>query len=125
MDRQDAENAVSLWHDIFRDDKAATVGIAVKEFINEDSKGFPPTPGQIRTKMPKNIRALAGRSANDPKWAEFQRRHAELMECRRSAGLPGGWAEAQAQGMTAAEYTRACDESGVGVDGILEEIYGT
>lgn len=123
MNRQDAESAVALWCDIFRDDNAATVGISVKEFINEDSKGFPPTPGQIRAKMPPSRRAITGKV--NQKWAEYQRRHAELVERRRAAGFPGNFEEAEKAGLKYTEYMKLMDEAGFGTGEILEEIYGT
>lgn len=125
MTTPDAEAVVRLWCDIFQHDSAATVGMAVKAFISEDKSGFPPTPGQILAKMPATARALIGRTASDQKWAEYQRRYAELMELRRAAGLPAGWGEAKERGLTASEYAKICDEAGLSVGGILEEIYGS
>lgn len=58
------------------------------------------------------------------KQSKALKRHKNLMERRRAAGLPGGLAEAQERGMTAAEFSAACDEAGMSVSEILEEIYG-
>lgn len=51
ISRQEAEDTVNLWVDMFRAEDAALVGAAVKSFIDGDGSGFPPTIGQIRAKM--------------------------------------------------------------------------
>lgn len=44
-----AEQASKLWEELFKDDDAAVVAAAVKAFISNDEKGFPPVIGQIKT----------------------------------------------------------------------------
>ncbi len=43
------ENAAKLWEELFADDDALVVAAAVKAFIVNDEKGFPPVIGQIKT----------------------------------------------------------------------------
>ncbi len=52
--KQDAEairDALRLWHDMFAEDSGAEVGAAVKAFIATDTKGFPPSIGQIKARL--------------------------------------------------------------------------
>lgn len=51
ISRQEAEDTVSLWLDMFRQDDPAIVGAAVKSIIDGDEKSFPPTIGQVKAKM--------------------------------------------------------------------------
>ena len=48
---KEAESTVSLWEDMFRNDNLQIVLCAVKSVIEGDDKGFPPTIGQVKTKM--------------------------------------------------------------------------
>ena len=47
---------IKLWAVMFVDDELAVVGAAVKAFIVTDSKGFPPSIGQIKNKMADLVR---------------------------------------------------------------------
>ena len=51
MDKKEAVSIVSLWHEMFSDDDYPVVGAAVKTLIASDDKGFPPTIGQVKSKM--------------------------------------------------------------------------
>ena len=124
MDRKEAENAVALWCDLFRDDNAAQVGMAVKAFIQEDQKGFPPTPGQIKAKMPKNHRAISGPTNISPEMSEYQQKYAELVKRRRAAGLPATLDDAKKAGLTNMEWAKMMDDAGYGSCEIIEEIWG-
>ena len=53
MTRKDAEAAVALWAEMFKDDPAEVVALAVKSFIASDAKGFPPNIGTIRAAIVK------------------------------------------------------------------------
>ena len=53
MTRKDAENAVALWAEMFKDDPAEVVALAVKSFIATDAEGFPPNIGTIRAAIIK------------------------------------------------------------------------
>lgn len=53
MTRKDADVAVALWAEMFRDEPAEVVALAVKSFIATDSKGFPPNIGTIRAAVVK------------------------------------------------------------------------
>lgn len=56
ISRQEAEDTVALWLDMFRRDNPSLVGAAVKSIIEGDEKSFPPTIGQVKAKM----RLIAG-----------------------------------------------------------------
>lgn len=43
------EDAVNLWSEMLSEDDPVYIAKAVKQFIKTDSKGFPPSIGQIRT----------------------------------------------------------------------------
>lgn len=45
------KDALRLWHDMFADDNGFEVGAAVKAFIATDTKGFPPSIGQIKERL--------------------------------------------------------------------------
>lgn len=53
MSRTDAESVVALWEEMFRDDSAETVALAVKAHIANDKKGFPPHIGAIKDAIVK------------------------------------------------------------------------
>lgn len=48
MSRNDAEAVVSLWAEMFKDENAVEVTMAVKAFICTDTKGFPPNIATIK-----------------------------------------------------------------------------
>ena len=50
------EDAINLWHEMFRADDSSLIGEAVKRFIKNDDKGFPPKIGQIAN-ISKDIQA--------------------------------------------------------------------
>lgn len=60
MTDEDAEVALNLWHGFFADDDASLVSDAVKAFIANDTKGFPPSIGQIREKLDTINQAVNG-----------------------------------------------------------------
>lgn len=60
MTREDASAALNLWHGFFADDDASLVSDAVKAFIANDTKGFPPVVGQIREKLDVINQAVHG-----------------------------------------------------------------
>lgn len=60
MTDEDAEAALNLWHGFFADDDASIVSDAVKAFIANDTKGFPPSIGQIREKLDTINQAVNG-----------------------------------------------------------------
>lgn len=53
MKRKEAEDTVSLWHDMFADDDPGHVAAAVKVLISTDIKGFPPHIGAVKEKLRK------------------------------------------------------------------------
>lgn len=122
MSRDDAENAVNLWEDIFCYDDAGTVGMAVRDFIAEDDKGFPPSPGQLKKKLPKQrMSQMDGMSPTWKRQKEMIDRYTALKQRRVEAGLPAtGW-EARKSGIFPEEYERITEAAGLGDE---EFIYG-
>ena len=53
MKRNEAESVVALWAEMFRDDPAEVVALAVKAHIANDRKGFPPHIGAIKEAIVK------------------------------------------------------------------------
>ena len=53
MRREEAEQIVRLWTEMFADDPAREVAAAVKAHIATDAKGFPPHIGAIKTSLCK------------------------------------------------------------------------
>jgi len=51
QDTDTRKSALRLWHDMFAEDSGVEVGAAVKAFIATDTKGFPPSIGQIKTRL--------------------------------------------------------------------------
>lgn len=51
MGQQQFNSILKLWTDMFADDDAVLVGLAVKTIISTDMSGFPPTIGAVKTKM--------------------------------------------------------------------------
>lgn len=46
--KEELNNAINLWHEMFLDDDINIVKASVKAFIIGDTKGFPPSIGQIK-----------------------------------------------------------------------------
>lgn len=53
MKRSEAESIIGLWAEMFRDDPAEVVAVAVKAHISSDKKGFPPHIGAIKEAIVK------------------------------------------------------------------------
>lgn len=51
MSENELIQAVKLWAEMFVDDPARDVAAAVKAYMATDTKGFPPSIGQIKAKM--------------------------------------------------------------------------
>lgn len=49
--KEDLQVAVNLWSDMFKDDDGTLVLAAVKAFVATDTKGFPPSIGQIKNRL--------------------------------------------------------------------------
>lgn len=56
MKKVEAEGIVALWTEMFKDEPAQLVAMAVKSFIASDTKGFPPHIGAIKDSMLKLMR---------------------------------------------------------------------
>ena len=53
MTRKDADQVVSLWSEMFKDEPVEVVALAVKAHIATDKKGFPPHIGAIKDAIVK------------------------------------------------------------------------
>ena len=53
MQRTEAQGIVNLWTEMFRDESAEVVAMAVKAFIANDATGFPPHIGAIKNAIVK------------------------------------------------------------------------
>lgn len=53
MTRKDADHVISLWSEMFKDEPAPLVVLAVKRHIATDTKGFPPHIGAIKDAIGK------------------------------------------------------------------------
>lgn len=53
MTRKDADHVISLWAEMFKDEPAQVVVLAVKRHIAADTKGFPPHIGAIKDAIVK------------------------------------------------------------------------
>lgn len=51
VSKAEALDTINLWVDMFAADDSSLVGAAIKSIIESDEKGFPPTIGQIKSKM--------------------------------------------------------------------------
>ena len=51
MSESELIQAVKLWAEMFEDDPARDVAAAVKAYMATDTRGFPPSIGQIKAKM--------------------------------------------------------------------------
>lgn len=49
--KQEAESTIALWSSMFDEEPFDLVGAAVKAFIAGDSKGFPPSIGQVKERI--------------------------------------------------------------------------
>ena len=49
--KQEAESTIALWSSMFDEEPFELVGAAVKAFISGDSKGFPPSIGQVKERI--------------------------------------------------------------------------
>ena len=53
MTRKDADHVIDLWSEMFKDEPAELVALAVKAHIATDKKGFPPHIGAIKDSIVK------------------------------------------------------------------------
>lgn len=53
MTRKDADHVIELWFEMFKDEPAGLVALAVKRHIATDTKGFPPHIGAIKDAIVK------------------------------------------------------------------------
>ena len=73
LSREDLSNAVNLWAEMFADDPARDVAAAVKAYMTSDVKGFPPSIGQIKTKLRMIARNEADILTETAAWAMIRK----------------------------------------------------
>ncbi|NYB74844.1 hypothetical protein HZF24_11915 [Sedimentibacter hydroxybenzoicus DSM 7310] len=71
ISKQEAENIVNLWAEMFAADDFNTVKAAVKAHIASDTKGFPPVIGQIKEKL--NIITSPAQMTEQEAWSHVSR----------------------------------------------------
>jgi hypothetical protein len=74
----EVDDAIMLWSEMLSDDDAEFIAKAVKHFIKNDSSGFPPSIGQIRT-LAAEIRRT--------EWEKLQRER-DLLSEPKAKGIP-------------------------------------
>lgn len=95
--RQQKQEAVKLWAEMFADDPLDLVGAAVKAYIASDAK-FPPNIGEIKTRMRTMVAepemteqaawALVSRACANGAY-HWQEEYDKLPEeCQRALGMP-------------------------------------
>ena len=73
LSREDLSNAVNLWTEMFADDPARDVAAAVKAYMASDTKGFPPSIGQIKAKMRTITRNKTDTLTETTAWAMIRK----------------------------------------------------
>lgn len=81
MKRNDADNTINLWAEMFKDDPAEIVVAAVKAHIATDEKGFPPHIGAIKNAIVKLTKPPELEMTEMEAWALVRRAiHGSYME---------------------------------------------
>lgn len=96
MSKQEAESIVALWMDMFAENDVVSVATAVKKLIAEDTKGYQPSIGKVKSAVQEMTRpALPGKKDNS--WMEqYIQQEIELGRVSRYAREHGvSWHEAK------------------------------
>jgi len=73
LTRQEAENMVSVWADLFVDYPASLILSAAKQFMMNDTKGFPPVPGQIMAIVNATLKPASDVPSEAEAWEQVKR----------------------------------------------------
>jgi hypothetical protein len=73
LTRQEAENMVSVWADLFVDYPASLILAAAKQFMMNDTKGFPPVPGQIMAIVNATLKPASDVPSEAEAWEQIKR----------------------------------------------------
>ncbi len=71
MGKTDAEDTVSVWCDMFREEDVNVVKIALYKVIEEHT-GFPPTIADIKTQIREMRRAATGEKTDEELWSQLK-----------------------------------------------------
>lgn len=71
MGKTDAEDTVSVWCDMFREEDVNVVKIALYKVIEEHT-GFPPTIADIKTQIREMRRAATGEKTDEEVWSQLK-----------------------------------------------------
>lgn len=71
MSKTDAEDTVSVWCDMFREEDVNVVKIALYKVIEEHT-GFPPTIADIKTQIREMRRAATGEKTDEELWSQLK-----------------------------------------------------
>ena len=69
LNGRNPEGTVNIWQKLFAEDDYKAVGQALYAFISTDTKGFPPSPGQLRALMADIVAPQDGRMTDAEAWA--------------------------------------------------------
>lgn len=89
MSKQEAESVVNLWQDMFVDESAAIVAIAVKELISIHTD-YPPNIGHVKEQIRNVIDAVTGEPTEHELWNIYKNTvsHCLYRECEAYNSLP-------------------------------------
>ena len=73
MSESELIQAVKLWAEMFADDPVRDVAAAVKAYMASDTKGFPPSIGQIKAKMRTITRNKTDTLTETTAWAMIRK----------------------------------------------------
>lgn len=73
MSESELIQAVKLWTEMFADDPVRDVAAAVKAYMASDTKGFPPSIGQIKAKMRTITRNKTDTLTETTAWAMIRK----------------------------------------------------
>lgn len=123
MTRKDADHVISLWTEMFKDEPAEVVALAVKRHIATDTKGFPPHIGAIKDAIVKIMQpdemtemeawALINKATKNSAWhsaEEFEKLPPVLQRLVGSPNQLKDWSqmdEATVQSVVASNFQRS------------------
>ena len=73
LSRQEAENMVTAWADLFVDYPLDLIMGAAKQFMLHDTKGFPPVPGQVMAIVNDVLKPAADIPSESEAWEQVKR----------------------------------------------------
>lgn len=111
ISRQEAEDTVNLWAEMFAGDSYPAVAAAVKALIADDRRGYPPHIGAVKKKLREVQRALlSGRDENLAWIRPYVLALADFVTEQEAAEIHAAglltWGEAERRGMEFWDWNR-------------------